>query len=99
MIKFVFQVGTHLQSMGLTVGRAPEKITNSHPISDEIPGSEFPFGALISPPIMPQLDNFDAWISIDDHPLEEYGVQYSEDLLTAVCWIASEDDKVRLFPA
>jgi hypothetical protein len=46
---------------------------------------------------MPQLDNFDAWISIDDHPLQEYAVKYSEDLLTAVCWIASEDDKVRLF--
>ena len=46
---------------------------------------------------MPQLDNFVAWISIDNHPLQEYLVEYIEDPLTVTCWIASEDDKVRLF--
>jgi hypothetical protein len=48
---------------------------------------------------MLQLENFVAWISVDDHPLQEYDVQYTEDLLTAVCWIASEDDKVRPLPS
>lgn len=48
---------------------------------------------------MPQLDNFVAWISIEGHPVEEYHVEYSEDLLMATCWIASEDGKVRLFPS
>ncbi|KAF8972252.1 hypothetical protein BDZ97DRAFT_1018589 [Flammula alnicola] len=42
---------------------------------------------------MLQLDNFFAWITVDDREQAEYGVEYSDDLLHASCWIASEEGK------
>ncbi|KAJ3501918.1 hypothetical protein NLJ89_g9124 [Agrocybe chaxingu] len=42
---------------------------------------------------MLQLDNFCAWISVDERELLEYAVEHSEDQLSVTCWIASEEGK------
>ncbi|KJA16177.1 hypothetical protein HYPSUDRAFT_207241 [Hypholoma sublateritium FD-334 SS-4] len=42
---------------------------------------------------MLQLDNFLAWVTVDGRELTEYGVEYSQNLLCATCWIASEQQK------
>ena len=44
---------------------------------------------------MLQLDNFFAWITVDDREVTEFGFEYSQNLLCATCWIASEEQKVR----
>lgn len=44
--------------------------------------------------IMLQLDNFFAWVTVDGCELTEYGLEYSQNLLGATCWIASEEQKV-----
>ncbi|KAF8150092.1 hypothetical protein B0H34DRAFT_732399 [Crassisporium funariophilum] len=42
---------------------------------------------------MLQLDSFFAWVSVDERELTEYSVEYSEDYMSASCWIASEEGK------
>ncbi|KAK1219080.1 hypothetical protein PQX77_018210 [Marasmius sp. AFHP31] len=43
---------------------------------------------------MLQYDNFSAWITVDDKPLEEYDVQVEEGANTVTCWIASDSAKL-----
>ncbi|KAF9533953.1 hypothetical protein CPB83DRAFT_844824 [Crepidotus variabilis] len=42
---------------------------------------------------MPRLEDFQAWVSVDDRPLQEYGVTQSEDGSQVTCWIVSEEGK------
>jgi hypothetical protein len=44
---------------------------------------------------MLQLNNFSAWISVDDVELQQYAIEYSKDGKQATCWIPSEAGKVR----
>lgn len=43
---------------------------------------------------MPQLDNYEVWISVDGEGLPEYGVQHTgADPMEITCWIPSEVGK------
>ncbi|KAJ7680830.1 hypothetical protein DFH06DRAFT_1315563 [Mycena polygramma] len=46
---------------------------------------------------MPQFEDFNAWITIDGEPAEEYDVETSEDQKTVTCWIASQLGKTMFF--
>ncbi|KAJ7680831.1 hypothetical protein DFH06DRAFT_1315564 [Mycena polygramma] len=47
---------------------------------------------------MPQFEKFNAWITIDGEPAEEYDVETSEDQKTVTCWIASQLGKLIFKP-
>jgi hypothetical protein len=40
---------------------------------------------------------YTAWISVDDQPLETYGVETSPETNEVTCWITSEAGKARHF--
>ncbi|KAH9481198.1 hypothetical protein JR316_0005718 [Psilocybe cubensis] len=42
---------------------------------------------------MPIIGNFSAWIQVDNQPLPEYQIEYSQDGRKATCWIPSEAGK------